>query len=380
MALSYNEYLTLLLLQENPNITYASVAEFFNISTPTAKKRIEELKLKGIYRGKKVQYIPEALGLTRYIVLIFVDNLRKLTTAEKALDIHPYTTHRSRVYGSKLGLYSMFDFPSVDGTLLEDFFMELKKMGIIRSFRIFQSIGIRKDYQIDLKQVSIRTMFWEYNWDDFTNALLYTHNNITLPKPHSTMLSMMKEIDFKILRILTFNADITKKEISRRLNTNPTEVWRRIQFLEENVLSGYRAKINRQYFNVSSTKLIVISFTSVDALKKCFYAFTRTKRPPFRYTLEIVTDNEKGKKLVLYVSLPQYHEAQLCYALSQIGNLEVYNLDTTGEASVTYSFYEGNFDFKNRIWKKSKEYIIDEPIKKLITDENLTNAIEQNAY
>ena len=104
-------------------------------------------------------------------------------------------------------------------------------------------------------------------------------------------------------------------------------------------------------------------FRKIIDLEKCFAFLVDDKvRPPFRYHVEIFKDKKNAKLLLLYISLPQYHEAQLIYLLSKIAKLIVYDIDTTGRNSVSYAFYQDNYDFKNSKWKDSQEYIVEEPL------------------
>ena len=176
----------------------------------------------------------------------------------------------------------------------------------------------------------------------------------------------IKELDFKILRLLSYDADISQRELARKFMVEPTEVWRRVHFLEDYVLTGYRAKINRTFFNVTSNKLLFLTFEDENLLISVFAALCDEKnRPPFRYTLEVVEDESKNKHLMMFVSLPQYHEANMCYAFNDLGTVKMLNLDTTGSNSVTYAFYEKNYDFRERRWHLNKDYVVNQPIKTL---------------
>jgi len=359
-----DEYNLLVLLQSNPNISYTEIAQIFKFSPATAKRKVVELRKKGLYYGKYALFRPTTVGLNKYVILSFTDKAKNLETIERALREHPYTSHRSRIYVPRLGIYSEFNYPSEDPSLLKEFFEELKKRRVIYEYKIYKSTHIERNLSLNLKKISLDTLQWDFDWQVFRNKL----NKIetaTFPVPAESILSSMKLIDFKILRILTNDADISQRELSRRLKSDRTEVWRRIHFLEENVISGYKAKIDRKKFNITSNKIIFLHFKDDVLLWTYFSLFSNEEiRPPFRYRLEILQDSKKRKILLIYISLPQHHEAQLFYFINDDADVESYSIDPVGKHGVRYSFYEPNFDSKKREWKLSKQYVVSNPIEK----------------
>ncbi|MHA1303374.1 MAG: AsnC family transcriptional regulator [Candidatus Heimdallarchaeaceae archaeon] len=378
-SLTYEDYKLLLLLQNEPTITYAKIAEELGVSAPTAKRRVEKLKEKKIYRGKRVLYRPESLGLTRYLFILYVYDVSSLEKLEAALKYHPYIISRSRIYGTRLGIIAQFNYPSKDPSLLLELFNRLKERGIIQSVIPFQSTGIRKTLQMDLERLSLSTLKWSYDWDSCLEKLSKIEPK-PLPEPSSPVLSSMKPVDFKILEILTrgkipskngkrFDTEITQVKLSEYLNIETTEIWRRYHFLEDHVLSRYTSIFSREYFNISSEKIIIMSFPTEEQLYKCYILFTDEKEgPPFRYHIEIYKNQRDKKHLILYVSLPQYHEAQLIYTLSRIAKLRVFNVDTIGRSSVSYYFYPEAVDTEKKQWKTDTDFVLETPLKEILEE------------
>ncbi len=363
MELSHEDYQLLLLLQNNPTITYAAIARKFNFTAPTAKRRVEKLQEAGIYRGNSVQYDPHAIGLTRYVVLSYIPSPDSFPIIEEALRNHPYTYQRSRLYGTKLGIYAQFNYPSKDNYLLESFYSELKDKGIITTYFIYKSTSIRKTLSINLDDLSLSSFEWDFDWHNFLESLKKAHD-ATVPSVRKNVLAKMKPIDFKILHKLTTNADISQRQIAKELETDTTEIWRRIHFLKENVLTGYFANIDRRFFNITSNKILLLSFENTENLFKCYNVFVDPdKRPPFRFHIEIFIDQDGKKHILLFVSLPQYHEAQLIYSLNYVTEkLKVLNVDTIGYNSIRYQFYPNNFDELSHSWKLTKDYVCLNPL------------------
>ncbi|MHA1868581.1 MAG: winged helix-turn-helix transcriptional regulator [Candidatus Heimdallarchaeaceae archaeon] len=362
------DYQLLILLQSKPTISYSEIARIFNISSATAKRKIVELRNKELYSGKYAQFFPTALGLNKFIVVSFAKSIKQILMLEKALREHPYTIHRSRIYSPKLGIYSEFNFPIENTSFLEEFFSNLKNEKVIDSFTIFESTHIEKTLPLNLNKVSLDTLSWEYDWNTLKESLDKTEKAV-IPVPPRNMLKSMKELDFKILSILTVNADYSQREISRMLKRDRTEVWRRFKFLEENIVSGYRSKINRQRFNITSNKIIFLRFKDELELWQYFSLLSDEQlRPPFRYRIEILKEKNSTKKIFqIYISLPQNHEAQLFYFIADNTDFESYNIDTVGAHGVRYSFYEPNFDYDSWKWKINRKYVVTDPIRNVIS-------------
>ncbi|MHA1116478.1 MAG: Lrp/AsnC family transcriptional regulator [Candidatus Heimdallarchaeaceae archaeon] len=375
IPITYQDYELLLLLQNEPTISFNQIAKKLGITPPTVKKKVESLKQRKIYRGKTVLYKPESLNLTRYFFVLYTPSLDELERLEIALKYHPYIISRSRFYGSRLGVFAQFNYPKKKSELLLAFIDALKKEGLVSSYLFYESLGSRRTMQIDLERLSLSSFKWTFNWDKCYSKLL-TIEPSPLPSPSPSVLDKMKPVDFKILEILTrgkipkndgsFDTEITQKKISNYLNVETTEIWRRYHFLKENVLSGYSSRFSREFFNINSEKIIFMTFDDEIQLARCFTLFTDEREgPPFRYHIEVYRDSKGRKQLILYVSLPQYHEAHLIYTLSKIANLRVYNVDTIGKSSVSYSFYSEAFDFNKKMWKVDKKFVLDVPLREI---------------
>ena len=366
MLLTYEDYILLRLLQTDPTITYVKLASYLNVSPHTVKRKVADLTKKGLYKGYYALYEPESLGLTHFFVFLFLDSVEKYEPLEQALDFQPYTVHRSRFFSPSLGVFAQFDYPSQEPKLLKEFFSKLVDEDIVSNYTLFRSIGVRKKFPLDLDRVSITDLSWSYDWQILKNQILANNNRTVLPKVRKSVLNQIKPLDLKILRFITYNANVSQREISKKLKENRTTIWRRIHFLEENVLSGYNAKINRQIFNLTSNKLLILSFPNSTLLNQVFSAFTNHKfRPPFRYHIEISENDNKKKQIIIYITLTPYHESQLVYTLAHYADYKLYSLDVFGNHSVRYAFYDGNFNSKKNYWKLDYEYVVQQPLERL---------------
>jgi len=360
MDITQEEYQLLRILQARPTISYTEIANLFKISPATAKRKILLLRKKGLYSGKYALYYPTALQLFKHIAFLFIDRTKNFEKIENALRKHPYTTHRSRIYSPRLGVYAEFNFPQKEPVLLKQFFDQLKSHKLISDYWLLNSTHKQKLLSLNLNKISFEDFYWNFDWDEFREEMGKLEPK-PLPKPAKNVLPEMKLLDLKILRVLTNDADISQRALSRSLGVDRTEVWRRIHFLESKVISSYKSKINRKRFNLTSNKILLLSFANEVELKRVFTAFASENiRPPFRYRIEVLEEN----KILMYIALPQYHEAQLFYVLNDIAQVESYDIDIVGRHGVRYSLYEPNFDEQHKQWKVSKEYVVDEPLKK----------------
>ncbi|MHA1779093.1 MAG: winged helix-turn-helix transcriptional regulator [Candidatus Heimdallarchaeaceae archaeon] len=362
MTITYEEYILLGILNANPTATYADLARHFDTSIHTIKRRILKLKEKGLYRGYYAVYNPTALGLQRFFIFIYLDSVKQYSLIERALDKHPYTIHRTRFYSPQLGVFAQFDYPSKDPKLLAKFFSHLRDIGIISAYTIIRSSGVSIRKPPDFQRFQWNTLVWSYDWEDF-NEYIHSTNPLPLPPLRRNILALLKPIDLDILRKLTYNAEINQRELSRQMNINRTTIWRRINFLQEFVIDGYNAKISRSKFNLTANALILISYHKLKYMLSVFHALSQQAvRPPFRYHVELAESAERPHMMILYLSIPPHHEAQLIYTLSDLASYQIYNLDVSGDHSIRYAFYPGNFDWQNNKWKDEPDYVLKEPL------------------
>ncbi len=363
MSLTLEDYNILRLIESKPTLSYTDIANILNISPATARRKILKLRERKLFTGKYAQYDPHALGLEKYVTLIRCPKSFNLPKVEDSLKAHPYTIHHSRIYTPYLGIYAQFYYPSKDPSYLKDFFDEIKKENLISDYELYSSQSIEKTLPLDLTKVSPDNLTWDFDWKNF----LEKYKSFTpqpLLNPKENVIDNLKPLDFQILRLLTYNADMTQTELSKALNTDKTEVWRRYHYLEKHVIVDYKAKINRRIFNISANRVVFLKFSDKKELNKCFSIFSdESLRPPFRYSVEILSD-QKEDYLAIYISLPQYHEAELFYFLNDIAETRSYQIDPIGDHGVRYSFYDPNYNYDKKKWELDKSYVLDIPIKK----------------
>ncbi len=378
-VLSKDEYNLLLILQSNPTIKNTDIAKELNVSNPTVTRKINKLKQKDLFTGIYAQYQPLRLGLSRHVFVFYLHHSSQFTIIEKILDNHPYTVHRSRIYSPFLAIYCQFHYPKGNPSLLYEFINKLEDLDIIKNSSRYISTGIEKSLSLSLERMSVDELHFTYDWNELNEKFRKAEST----KPdisHHLLLDEMQYEDFEILRILTHtHSNLKQRDICKRLGYDRTKVWRRFHFLEDKILTGYKASINRKFFNITSNKIILLHFQENKDLYKTFNLLTDEEvRPPFRYFVEIITDEHNEKWLLLYISLPQYHDAQLFYFLYDIStDIRVYNIDTIGDHAVRYAFYEKNYNAETKNWIVNKNYVVEDPINNALSEYEGENAKDQ---
>lgn len=379
-VLSKDEYNLLLILQSNPTIKNTEIAKELDVSNPTVTRKINKLKQKRLFTGIYAQYQPLKLGLIRHVFIFYLRHSSQFQIIERILDKHPYTVHRSRIYSPFLAIYSQFHYPEGNPTLLYEFINRLEELDIITNSSRYISTGIENSLSLSLESMSVDELQWSYDWNELYNK--YQKAEPTSPNiTYHSLLDEMQYEDFEILRILTHTqSNLKQRDICKKLGYDRTKVWRRFHFLEDNILTGYKASINRKFFNITSNKIILLHFQDNKDLYKTFNLLTDEEiRPPFRYFLEIITDELNDKRLLLYISLPQYHDAQLFYFLNDIStDIQVYNIDTIGDHAVRYAFYEKNFNPETKNWIVNRDYVVEDPINNALSELNLEKGTKSN--
>ena len=116
------DYQIILKLESNPLISYSDLADELGVSWPTAKRKLVDLRSRGVVRTPIAIYNKKALGLQRVTVIWSVENIEHLTLLENLCDIHPYTHYRGRGYGDGFVLFVQFDIPPETLPLMEELF------------------------------------------------------------------------------------------------------------------------------------------------------------------------------------------------------------------------------------------------------------------
>ncbi|MHA1973940.1 MAG: winged helix-turn-helix transcriptional regulator [Candidatus Hodarchaeales archaeon] len=361
--ISNEDYKIINILEIDPLMSYSDLAEKLGVSWPTAKNRVQVLRSKDIIRTPVAVYNIEALGLHRITVIWTLANYENLKKLEKLCDLHPYTHYRSRGYGRGFYLIAQFDVPEEVIPLMYELNSILEKNEFCEESVILESSGKKIETFPELEFYDPETNNWHFDWESWVKEVNKAKSEINNSNNIKQLdLTIFDEIDFKILREITRNPMIKQAEIMRKFAISRTEAHRRYNLIFGKLISCVRLRYNRILFNLVNTKLFWIAEASSKKVAQLYNTF-RNIPPPFRLGMDVLKD--KGA-LIWGGGLPNIQEHELAFTLWLLfKKYEVITLDTSQDKAAIYWFYPENFDFESYQWKKSREWVIEQPLKQL---------------
>ncbi|MHA1911668.1 MAG: winged helix-turn-helix transcriptional regulator [Candidatus Kariarchaeaceae archaeon] len=368
MTLSRNEYEMILTLTSDPLMSMTELAEKLNISWPTAKKKYESLKERGILRTPLAQYIPEKLGLRRINVYCYVNSKEAMKIVERSCYEHPYTTYRGQVYCSAFGLFIQYSIPEGTYQNLVSFFDELKSKGYISEYKMFTSSGVRIETTPDIKRFDSETSTWDFSWEDwlsFENNKYDSEETFSPPEINDDF-SEFKENHFKVLRAFTSNGALTQSELKKMFNLSRTEAHRQYNYVIDNYIKNVRIRYARKIFDLTETFLVICKNIDKETRDQLYYAIKKDP-PPFLLAIDFLEDGG----VLIWGTMSPIQGNNFAFSIWEkcsdvkIFTLNVMDRDSAPYSSATFYFYPENFDFEKMEWKVSKKYMVDEPMQRL---------------
>lgn len=356
------DYQIVLKLESNPLISYSDLADELGVSWPTAKRKLNDLKSRGVIRTPVAIYNIKTLGLQRVTVIWSLKTVENLNLMEKFCDIHPYTHYRGRGYGNGFILFAQFDVPPETIPLMSEQFETLEQEKYVNATEFLQSSGHQVEAFPDLNFYDLLQNKWHFDWNEWLS--LFDDQPESLPTLESQKMKLeeWKPIDFNILREFTKNPEIKQAELMRLFNLTRTNVHLKYNLVFKNLISNVRSRIDRILFNLVNTRLFWVSNSDKEKISQ-FFNLINDAPPPFRFGMDILKDNGF---LFWGGALPSIHEHQLASSIWKLfQSFNTYTLDTSAEASMIYWFYPENFDFDIHYWKTDRDYVIEKPLEEL---------------
>jgi DNA-binding Lrp family transcriptional regulator len=356
------DYQIVLKLESNPLISYSNLADELGVSWPTAKRKLNDLKSRGVIRTPVAVYNINTLGLQRITVIWSIKNFNNLILLEKFCDIHPYTHYRVRGYGNGFVLFAQFDIPPKSISLMNELIEALEEEKYVIATEFLESSGYQIEAFPDLNFYDLQQNKWHFDWDEWLG--LFDDQPETLPTPESQKIKLeeWKPIDFKILRELTKNPEIKQAELMRLFNLTRTHIHHKYNLVFKNLISNVRSRFDRFLFNLVNTRLFWIPNPSKEKTSK-FFNLIDNAPPPFRFGIDVLKQNGF---LFWGGALPSFHEHQLAMSIWKLfQSFNTYTLDTSENASMIYWFFPENFDFDSHYWKTDQIYFLEKPLEEL---------------
>ena len=360
-VLRKQDIIILLAYISDPFVSITEIASTLGVTRTTARKRVESLKRREIIRSPIAVYSPYSLGLRRLNVIAHVDSLENLEKLVLACNEHPYTHYRTRLLGGAIGLFIQFDIPENTVALIETFLQELEQNNIIQNFTLYPSTGIRKEVYANIKRFNFELSRWDFTWENWFESL--ENESISLPEKRkiNTNFEKFQANHFQILRMLTANSELMQTEIMEKLPLSRTQAHREYNYVMDNYVDSIRTIYNREIFNLTESYLLVAKDLSEKFIARLFSAMNNNP-PPFRFALDHIENNQ----LICWGNFTSIRAINLAYKLWEVTDkVELYTLDT--RFSRLYWFYPDNFDFQTHQWRISKDYVVDKPLKTILT-------------
>ncbi|MHA1400629.1 MAG: winged helix-turn-helix transcriptional regulator [Candidatus Heimdallarchaeaceae archaeon] len=360
MSLNKEEYIILKHVFHDPTIPYSKLAKKVNLSSPTVKKRMEQLKKKGLIQGFHAEYYPEALGLESHIFLLSVESKDKLQVLERVLQLQPYLVQLSRCYGAINGILFKVHIPIGSVEYIQSFLEYLKKHDIIKEIVHSYYIGKGIKTRLDLDYWNPVTKnfdrfdwsLWEKNVDSVDYVPAFFSLQRIIRRKAVNVLSRMQYSDFLILRELLEDTSKKNTIIAKELDIPEYTLSRRLKFLHENVIRNYLVKFDPSFFGLQDDLIFKVICGS-RALTKIVYLLQNLPLP-FDSDFRQTDDGFLWKIL-----LPPRDKMKVINLLwSLFPALQIMVVDPN--SYISKAFDPQNFSFRTLSWKSSYDYIVNQ--------------------
>ncbi len=335
----------LIALQQEPLASFHQLARMLNVTPPTAKAKMDKISEVGLYYRVSADINCDAIDLQLVDMILEIDSKYHLVKTEDLLDKHPYILFRGRIVGPQKGIYVQFRIPKSTTNNLVKFLDRLKEKYIIDYFNI-NSTGSSIYTKADFKAWNGLT--WNYDWNWWFSEL--DSVPIISSKKYKSVLRRLSELDLKVLEELSYNARIRNLDLATKLNVEPYQITRSIQFLKKNVISGFRVFLTWQVFNIFNPQIIVIRTSKKE--RDRLYSNLINNPIPFQSTMR-----KTKHGIIWYLGISQDQMSPFIGNLwNYFDDFDIYWLDY--QSTETYCFWSETFDTEKKSWKTDMKFMV----------------------
>ncbi|TXT53836.1 MAG: hypothetical protein BAJATHORv1_110028 [Candidatus Thorarchaeota archaeon] len=391
------DYEIFLQLKNNPSSTLHEIKSAVNtsseisVSIETVRTRLLQMKEKGFLRvdkeitdpilGKRIQteievvYLPHELGLRRQHVFFHqVPDRKSLNKLKLLCDEHPYTHYRTVAYSRGAVFYAQFDIPPATENEMKSLFEDLQKQGLFESFQTQNSLYTSK-IPADFSQWDKKSNTWKIEsalksepglkqsaLDIIWDKMIEHEKEIpSLPALELKKKVSLDSLDKLLLRELTINSKIPKKDLGDHHNRDPTTISRRVKKIRKSVAPDEQLYYDRSVFDLTYPQAIIGYFRPNSELNNStLHHFVRSKLVPFE--CQLVSDEDS---FVLFTtSSPSFAPEFSEFIWEHADNVSV--LQMQFDSAFTYYFYHENHNDEIG-WKTDQSYVRDVPLAALRT-------------
>jgi hypothetical protein len=346
-------------IQENPLATVTELVDRVEGSKPTIIKRLSYLRNNGYFQIRAQPNL-HSLGLTSIEVFLDAANLKNVERLERFATNHPYTSYRSRCFGSHNGLYLQFRIPIGTHSMIEDAIKILVDDNIVMSYRFLpldHQLAISSSMMLD--GWNPKSMSWKFDWMKWFEV----DYDFAQPKKSKEIpgnaLSWITMNDLHILQQLMISAKRSNTNMIREIRKKgvsftPQTFGRRLRMVDADCVSDYRVSFDPAVFD------IITNISICGKGKKKYLHNLGAKminNPiPFESTLRVSDSN-----LFWFVRMPPTHLSSLLSNLHEnIENMNVTIIDYPN--SYLYSIWPEILDEDNRDLRRDREFMIDQAL------------------
>ncbi|MHA1770892.1 MAG: AsnC family transcriptional regulator [Candidatus Thorarchaeota archaeon] len=384
-SLDSKDYRIILILDQDPSLSNAKIAEKVGVAPETVRLRLQTLKEKGVLRpdrkvkvpllGERGQseaesaYLPSRLGLVRHhVIFTGINSFQELDKLKKLCDAHPHTHYRVVAFGKGAALYTQFDVPPAASPLIKKLYSEIKDRGLCTEYFLVES-KYTSGGGADLQRWNVETNRWDLEYGKKSaigNRLsrLETMWGEFIKKcppqdpPEITIMTSAKfdELDLMLLRELTVNARPSFKLLGKVYDKDPTTISRRVERIREQFAPIDILYYDRSVFDLTYPQLIVGRFKDNDELNpRTFHWFLKSEYMPFESK-----GTSDGHKFVLFTTTPPSFAPELSeFFWEHADDIQIFQLQL--DASFTYFFYHENWSPQTG-WRVDDQYVLHEPM------------------
>ncbi len=366
----------MLLLQNDPLLSYTDISKKMEITAPTAKSWIESLISEKLILGVNGIVDINKLGLENHTYKISIENSEEtFKMLDYLAEIHPYTYYKNYFFGGSSGIFIQFNLPVGAKKKIDDLFSKLHKISGIN--KIINFSGYNIDINTYPKINNFSNGRWIFNFDhwfeetDIKELKLDNNKESLLHKLYIEDVIIAREIRIEARRkqidiiksiLENKNNNYNKSEVKLFDTSRKRQVSRRFEFIRKNnIVNHYQLRYNRDKFKLYNQLL----FTGIlkEGMVNQLINALNTNPPPFRSNFKLFDYNS----FTWWIDLPPHHISpftNFLYSLSS--KMELSMLDSKHIRS--YPLWHRNFIYgDNNSWKKSKKWIIEEPYREIET-------------
>jgi hypothetical protein len=347
-------------IHENPLATVTELVERVEGSKPTIIKRLSYLRKNHYFFVNALTNLHN-MGLESIDIFVDATSLRNVERLERLSTNHPYTSYRSRCFGSHNGLFLQFRTPVGTRNLIEEAIKMLVEDGVVVSYRILPSGNaptIRTAMKLD--GWNPKSMSWKFDWIKWFDSDYEIIKPEKVKETSGLPPEWLTKNDLYILQQLMIDAKRSNTDMIRAIKKKgvsftPQTFGRRLRMVSETCVDKYKVSFDPLAFDIITD--ILITGNGKKKYLREMYSKMEVDPIPFESSMR-VTDSD----LIWSVRMPPSHLSTLLSNLHQnLQNMNVTIIDYPN--SYLYSIWPEILDEDSHTWRQDREFMVEQALK-----------------